>query len=246
MTFKSIVKVCLFALIFIRVDFAFAQVPFFTYPAIPNNYTTGTPIAPLIPTNKGGSVPAVLYGQTTTFAGNGTVGFLDGVGTSATLSGPVSIAFDKSGNLYVTDYFLISIPYINDFIRKITPAGVVTTLAGNVNQGYVDGQGGVAQFFAPNGVAVDASGNVYVADIGNNVIRKITSGGLVSTFAGSGQRGFADGAANLASFNTPTSVAIDGAGNLYVADYSNNLIRKIKPSGLGVYPGGRRYYWRVY
>jgi len=232
MIFKSIVKVCLFALIFIRLDFAFAQIPSFTYPVGANNYTTGTPIAPLTPTNKGGPVPAVLYGQTTTFAGNGTVGFLDGVGINASLSGPVGIAFDKSGNLYVTDYFLISIPYINDFIRKITPGGVVTTLAGNVNQGYVDGQGGTAQFFAPNGVAVDASGNVYVADIGNNVIREITPAGLVSTFAGSGQRGSADGAANVASFNAPTSVAIDGAGNLYVADYSNNLIRKVSPSGL--------------
>jgi len=177
-------------------------------------------------------VPPVLYGQTTTFAGNGTVGFLDGIGTNATLSGPVGIAFDQSGNLYVTDYFLISIPYINDFIRKITPGGVVTTLAGNINQGYVDGQGGAAQFFAPNGVAVDASGNVYVADIGNNVIRKITPGGLVSTFAGNGQRGFVDGVADSASFNTPTSIAIDGSGTLYVADYSNNAIRRITPSGI--------------
>ena len=90
MTFKSIVKVCLFALIFIRLDFAFAQIPaFYYYPAVTHNYTTGTPINPLTPTNTGGAVPAVLYGQTTTFAGNGTVGFLDGIGTAATLSGPV-------------------------------------------------------------------------------------------------------------------------------------------------------------
>jgi gliding motility-associated-like protein len=233
MTYKSIIiKACLFALVLIRIDVVFAQAPSFTYSSGAYNYTTGTPITPMVPNNIGGTVPAEVYGQTSTFAGNGTVGFADGIGTAASLSGPVGIAFDKNGNMFITDYFLISIPYINDFIREITPAGVITTLAGNVNQGYTDGQGNTAQFFSPNGVAVDAAGNVYVADVGNNVIRKITPGGLVSTFAGSGTAGSTDAMGTLASFNHPTGIAISGAGTLYVADYSNNSIRVISPAGM--------------
>src|SRR5476651_1302064 len=107
MTHKSIIKAAVLALTLIRLDVAFAQAPVITYPSGAYNYTTGTSINYITPTNKGGVVPAVIYGQTTTFAGNGTVGFLDGMGTAATLSGPVGIAFDLSGNLYITDYYLI-------------------------------------------------------------------------------------------------------------------------------------------
>jgi len=232
MIYKGTIKALLFALIFIRLNIAFAQVPSFNYPAGAQNYTTGTPINPIGPKSTGGPVPATIYGQTITFAGDGNTGTANGVGTAASLSGPVGIAFDAAGNLYVTDYYQKGIPYFNDFIRKITPSGVVTTLAGNVSQGFANGQGNAASFFSPNGTAVDANGNVYVADVGNNVIRMVTPAGVVSTFVGSGQRGAADGAANIASFNAPTGVAIDGAGNLYVADYSNNLIRKVTPAGV--------------
>ena len=231
MGYKYTLKAWLFlvVLVCISIDAAFAQAPFFNYPAGTKSYPTGVPITPVAPINSGGAIPAVIYGQTTTFAGNGKVGITDGVGTSSVMSGPVGIALDKAGNLYVTNYFLISIPYINDYIRKVTPAGVVTTIAGNDNQGYTNGQGNAAQFFAPNGTAVDASGNIYVADIGNNVIRKVTPTGLVTTYAGNGKAGNIDGIADSASFNKPTSVAMDASGNLYVADYSNNLIRKITP-----------------
>jgi gliding motility-associated-like protein len=231
MACRIIVKAVLFALIIIRLDIAFAQSPVFTYSPGAKNYTTGVPVTPLIPNNTGGPVPAVIYGQTTTFAGDGKTGTADGVGTFASLSGPVGIAFDKNGNLYVTDYYLISIPYINDFIRKITPTGVVTTLAGNVSQGFANGQGNAAHFFAPNSVAVDANGNVFVADIGNNVIRKITPLGLVSTFAGTGARGSNDGLDTVATFNTPTGIAIGPSGILYVTDYGSSLIRQITPNG---------------
>jgi mucin-19 len=228
---KSIVKALLFALIFFWVDVALAQAPAFTYPGGGNNYTTGTPINPLAPKNTGGPVPPAFYGQTTTFVGDGNPGTVDGTGIAASLSGPVGIAFDASGNLYVTNYIIVRIPCINDFIRAITPAGVVTTLAGNVAQGFANGPGNAASFYAPNGTAVDANGNIYVADIGNNVIRKVTPAGLVSTFAGTGAVGATDGPGDVATFNGPSGITIDGAGNLFVADYGNNLIRQINPAG---------------
>jgi len=230
---KSIVKAFLFALALFGVDHAFAQGPAFTYPPGAHNYTTGTPIAPLSPNSTGGPVPPGIFGQVTTFVGDGQEGFADGQGTAASLSSPVGIAFDPAGNLYITDYYLLHLDYYNNMIRKVTPGGLVTTLAGNTNtQSYVEGQGATAGFFSPNGVAVDASGNVYVADVGNNVIRKITPGGLVSTYAGSGARGALDNDdPTKATFNAPSGLVIDGIGNLYVSDYSNNLIRKITPAG---------------
>ena len=212
-------------------NFAFGQAPSFNYTAGAKNYTTGKPINQLVPVSEGGAVPATVYGQVTTFAGNGQPGTADGTGTAASLSGPIGIALDGGGNLYVTDYFLAGIPYINDFIRKITPGAVVTTLAGNVNQGYKNGQGNAAMFFAPSGTAVDASGNVYVADVGNNVIRKVTPNGLVTTFVGTGVAGHTDGDVSSATFNGPVAIAIDGSNTLYVVDYNNNAIRRVTPTG---------------
>jgi gliding motility-associated-like protein len=177
-------------------------------------------------------VPASYYLKVTTFAGDGKEGFVDGTGTAASLSSPIGIAIDQSNNLYVTNWFLDGIPYYNDLIRKITPAAVVTTLAGNNNEGYTNGQGAAAQFQAESGTAVDPDGNVYVADVDNNVIRKITPTGLVTTYAGSGVAGYVDGDAKTAMFSAPVAVCIDGARNLYVADYTNAMIRKITPGGV--------------
>ncbi len=155
-------------------------------------------------------------------------GHADGSGSSALFYYPAGVAVDSAGNVYVADTD-------NHAIRKITPAGVVSTLAGSATgaHGYLDGSGSSALFDYPTGVAVDSSGNIYVADRSNNVIRKITPAGVVSTLAGSATQayGYADGAGAGALFNSPAGVAVDGAGNIYVADYNNSAIRKVTPSG---------------
>ncbi len=156
----------------------------------------------------------------------GGPGSLDGAGSAARFSFPFAVAVDGAGNIYVADS-------VNNTIRKITPAGVVSTLAGVPGTfGSADGTT-LARFSFPAGVAVDGSGNVYVADTGNHTIRKITSAGVVSTLAGlAGSSGFADGT-TLARFSSPQGVAVDGSGNVYVADTSNCNIRKItQPAGL--------------
>jgi len=137
---------------------------------------------------------------------------------------PAGVAVDATGNIYVADYG-------NNLIRKITPAGVVSTFAGSGNQGITDGAGTLASFDAPTGITADASGNLFVADAGNNLIRKITPAGVVSTVAGSDSTGSVNGTGNAASFYDPLSVAVDGSGNLYVADAGNDEIRKITSGG---------------
>lgn len=162
------------------------------------------------------------------FAGNYPGGD-DGQGTAARFYGPEGQAIDSAGNIYVADY-------LNNAIRKIAPDGTVTTLAGHPaewNYGSADGVGSLAQFHNPTGVAVDTSGNVYVADSGNHTIRKITPYGLVTTIAGSpGTHGSNDGVGTAARFDYPAGIAVDKTGNLFVADSLNCTIRKIALSGM--------------
>jgi DNA-binding beta-propeller fold protein YncE len=159
----------------------------------------------------------------TTIAGTaGVAGAADGAAAVTTLNSPLGVAVDGSGNVYVADTG-------NHTIRKVTSSGTVSTLAGIAGtSGKVNGAGTVATFNGPSGVAVDSSGNVYVADTYNHAIRMVTSAGVVTTFAGTlGVAGTADGAAASAGFNFPSGVAVDSAGNVYVADQGNNTIRKI-------------------
>ncbi|MDB5025221.1 MAG: hypothetical protein JWP78_2976 [Mucilaginibacter sp.] len=167
-----------------------------------------------------------VTGAVTTLAGNATGGYADGTGTGAQFNSPTGIAVDAQGNVYVSDSF-------NNRIRKVAADGTVTTLAGNGVAGYADGPGANAQFYGPQGLAVDAQGNVFVADFGNNVIRKINIAGVVSTVAGNATAGYVDGAATtVAEFNSPAAVALDQQGNLYVADFNNNMIRKVTSAGV--------------
>lgn len=154
------------------------------------------------------------------------IGTNDGHGTTARFDNPRGIATDISGNVYVTETYKYT-------IRKITPAGDVTTIAGTVGMpGSADGPSAAAQFNEPTGIAVDSSGNVYVADTGNNTIRRITPIGEVSTLAGiAGTSGSVDGMGAVARFNRPKDIAIDAFDNLYVADSENCTIRKITPGG---------------
>ncbi len=157
---------------------------------------------------------------------SGQQGSADGSYGSALFRQPRGLALDKSENLYVADTG-------NSLIRKISPAGVVTTLAGSASvQGYIDATSSAAAFNSPQALAVDGSGNVYVADTGNSAIRRITPAGVVTTIAGSGFKGSADGTANLAAFNQPSGIVLDSAGNLYVCDTFNDTVRKITPDGV--------------
>ena len=166
----------------------------------------------------------------TTFAGSvGIWGNVDATGTAAQFSGPSGVAVDSMGNIYVSDAG-------NHAVRKITSAGVVTTLAGGaLGSGNADGYGALASFNGPFGITVDSSGNVYVADsyyatmsTSNNTIRKITPTGLVTTIAGTGVVGSADGNGRAATFNSPYGVTVDSTGKIFITDYLNHLIRKIQ------------------
>ncbi len=163
-----------------------------------------------------------MDGTVTTIAGTGTAGFSDGNGVNASFNFPFGLAIDSAGNIYVADT-------VNHKIRKITPDGIVSTLAGST-AGFADGNGSNAQFNTPYDVAVDVSNNIYVADTGNTKIRKITPDGTVTTIAGS-TPGFADGSSNNAQFSSIGGLELDTSGNIYVADFGNHRIRKINTNG---------------
>jgi sugar lactone lactonase YvrE len=173
---------------------------------------------------KTGDGSAAAYGTVSTLAGS-AAGYQNNTGTAALFNRPNAVATDAAGNVYVADSY-------NSVIRKITPAGVTTTVAGTGNYGYADGPADVAQFYVPSGLVVDAAGNIFVADLGNNLIRKITPAGVVSTFAGNGSSGSNDGTDNTATFSGPSAIAMGTDGNFYVTDTNNSLIRKITPAGV--------------
>ena len=177
---------------------------------------------------------AAATGIITTVAGNGTADYSGdgGPATSAELAFPESVTVDASGNLYIASMF-------SAVVRKVTAAtGIITTVAGtgrSWSSGY-SGDGGPAvnaQLNGPDGVALDASGNLYIADSGNNVIRKVAATtGIITTVAGNGTGYWGDGGpATTAGLNSPWGLALDAAGNLYIADTYNNRIRKVTASG---------------
>jgi sugar lactone lactonase YvrE len=169
-------------------------------------------------------------GTITTVAGDGSAGFSGdgGPATNAQLAGPYGVAVDAAGNLYIADFQ-------NSRVRKVSTSGTITTVAGDGSFGF-SGDGGPAtnaQLAGPNGVAVDAAGNLYIADINNHRVRKVSTSGTITTVAGNGTPGFSGdgGPATNARLRPPTGVAVDAAGNLYIADIFNQRVRKVSTSG---------------
>ena len=176
-------------------------------------------------------------GVVSTVAGNASVqGNTDGTGSAASFYDPENLAIGPDGNIYVAEGRGRTGTGGGNSVRKVTPAGVVTTLAGSPpTAGTADGTGSAARFNLLAGITVDLAGNVYVGDFNNNSVRKITPAGVVTTLAGlSGARnfGFIDGTGSAARFSGPTGLAVDAAGNVFVADSFNNAIRKISPAGV--------------
>jgi hypothetical protein len=163
-------------------------------------------------------------GAVTTLAGIGTPGYQDGPGVVAQFSSPANIVRDVRGSFYVSD--------ANNYrIRKVSPDGTVSTIAGSGIRGYQDGPAATARFFDVRGMVFDGAGNLLIADRAGHRIRMLTPGGVVSTVAGTGTAGYLDGLVTQARFNGPQGLAVDGAGNIYVADTQNYRIRRIAPNG---------------
>lgn len=159
-----------------------------------------------------------------TLAGSGISGTTNGIGTSASFQSPQGLTVDASGNLLVTEG-----GGGNNLIRKITPAGVVSTFAGTGVASSVDGPIASASFNGPQGIAVSPTGVVYVTEVAGNKIRTISPSGIVSTYSGSGAPGKANGPALDATYSGPSSIALDAKGVAFIADVWNNLIRRLTP-----------------
>jgi sugar lactone lactonase YvrE len=169
-------------------------------------------------------------GTVSTFAGTGVAGYADGGREAAQFDGPQGLVVDRAGTVYVTDYH-------NNRIRRVTPDGVVSTVAGSGVAGSADGPGAAAQFAGPYGIALDQSGVLYVTDERNHRVRTIARDGTVGTHAGGGPAdspagAFADGHGDAARFAHPSGIAVDGTGTVYVADRWNGRVRAITPDGV--------------
>lgn len=194
-----------------------------------------TAITALVPVSAGTGAVKVeksgkqITGPSFTFHGNGWVSSLTLTGTASSLNSPSGITRDPGGNLIVCDRD-------NHRIVKITPAGVTSVLAGSGIAGFTNGTGTGAQFNQPYSIVADASGNFYVSDRMNNAIRKITPAGVVSTLAGNGTGASVDGTGSAASFAEPLGITLTSSGNLYVADYATQSIRKVTMAGVVTTP----------
>ena len=170
-------------------------------------------------------------GTVTTIAGTGEYDFIkdDGPAVAAWLDSPSGVAVDDAGNLYIADT-------CNHRIRRVDPSGAITTVAGSGDDGYsADGRPALAaRLYRPQGVAVDAAGNLYIAETGTNRIRRVDVSGAITTIAGTGRFGYSGdgGPAVKAQFGSPADVALDDEGNLYIADTLNSRIRRVDPSGI--------------
>ncbi len=186
-----------------------------------------------------GFIPLRAQDVVQTLAGTPTVsGSNNGQGSAAKFSDPTGMVMDKNGNLFVADNQ-------NHAIRKVTTTGLVTTLAGTLGiSGSQDGSGTTALFNNPSGITLDANGNLYVSDTGNNTIRKITANGLVSTLAGlAGEYGSTNGTGSNARFNSPLGIAINSIGTVFVADSGNHFIRQITSLGVVTTLAGEAEVW---
>lgn len=161
------------------------------------------------------------YGNVSTFAGNGTAGYSDGLGTNSLLNMPAGITVDSSDNLYITEWS-------GQRIRKITPEGVVSTLAGTNVAGFVDGPGASARLSNPDGITIDPFGNIYFTEYANHAIRKLDTNRFVTTLVGQGNPGFKDGDASSALLHSPGGIAWYPDGTLIVADTGNDAIRRLR------------------
>ncbi len=192
---------------------------------------TNTTITAVVPAGAGtGAVkveksPGVqVTGPVFTYLGFGTVTTFSLTGPATTLNGPLGIVKDGSGNFFVCDRD-------NHRIIKITAAGATSVFAGGT-MGFANGTGTAAQFNQPYSITIDGSGNLYVGDRINHAIRRITPAGVVTTLAGNGSAGNANGTGSAAMFNEPLGVTADAAGNIFVADYINGALRKVTPAGV--------------
>ena len=183
---------------------------------------TGTIPFSISPTNTGGAVPKTLYGQVTTFVGSPTFGYVDSTGTAAEFSWPQDMVKDAAGNLYVTDA-------MNNSVRKVTPAGKVTTYAGSPKgvAGFIDGRDTSARFSWPNGITIDTLGNLYVSDLYNNSIRRISPAGEVSTLYG-----------DPTVFYQQGPIFFDNSGNLIIAGQTSTTVAKVSPAGVATIIAG--------